>query len=61
MAKKIASTGLGYGHLDTVFSRDGADALVAVLKEQFNGKPRVTKDKKIVHSLVTHFMKKYKQ
>ena len=58
MAKKMAASGLGYGHLETVFNRDGSDGLVAVLKENFNNKPRVTKDKKIINSVIAHFQSK---
>ena len=55
MSRKIAASGLGYGHLETVFFRDGADALVAVLREQFQNKPRVANEKKILNNLIIHF------
>ena len=61
MARKIAPAGLGYCHLDFVYTRDGPDGLIALLKEDFNGKLRVSKDKRIHRSLISHFADKQGQ
>lgn len=55
MATKIAESGLGFQHLQLAFQRGGADGLELVLKEKFNGKVRVTANKRILFNIVNYF------
>lgn len=55
MATKIAKSGLGFHHLQLAFQRGGADGLELVLKEKFNGKVRVTANKRILFNIVNYF------
>ncbi len=52
MAKRIASSGLKYGHLKFQVRENGYDGLEALLKKQTSqDKPRVTKEKRIIKKL----------
>ena len=56
MIKKIASSDLTYKHLCLAYKRGGPDGLKAVLTEKAAlGKPRVTKNKSVLNSIVAHF------
>ena len=55
MVRKIALS--GYKHLLLAHKRSGRDGLIAVLTEKFNGKPRVTKNKKVLAKISAHFEK----
>ena len=48
---KLASSGLEMSHLLLAFQRGGSNALEAVLTENVAGKPRVTKNKRILHAI----------
>ena len=56
MAKKIAGSGLTYGHLQCVFGRGGSEELEILLRSQDNGKVRVTKKDKIISNICKHFL-----
>ncbi len=52
MAKRIASSGLAYGHLKFQVRENGYDGLEALLKKQTSqDKPRVTKERRIIKKL----------
>ena len=55
MVDKAASSGLTYDHLKTVFVRDGELGLRALFAEEVNGKVPVTKNNKIITSLIQYF------
>lgn len=55
MAEKAASSGLTYRHLQIAFMRQGDSGLKLVLGEKFGGKVRVTKNARIVSSIIDHF------
>ena len=57
MVQKIASSGLSYKHLLLAHKRSGRDGLIAVLTEKFNGKPRITKNKKVLAKISAHLEK----
>ena len=61
MVKKITAAGLGKCHLDLVYKRGGPDGLVAISKDDFSGKSRVTKDKRIDLSSISHLSDKQGQ
>lgn len=64
IAEKIAGTGISYQHLDDIFEKFGAKALIGLLSlppasnATANKSPRVTKTKRILASIVEHFEKK---
>ncbi len=52
MAKRIASSGLAYGHLKFQVRENGYDGLEALLKKQTSqDKPRVTKERRVIKKL----------
>ena len=55
MAAKAASTGLTYRHLYIAFQRQGQQGIKALLGEPFSGSVRVTKNTRVISSLVNHF------
>ena len=55
MIDKAAGSGLTYEHMMVVFTRDGDIGLYSLLSEEFNGKPRVTKNKTIIASVTQYF------
>ena len=58
MAEKAASSGLKYRHLQLAYMRQGDSGLKSVLGEKFGGKVRVTKNARILTTLVGHFSSK---
>ncbi|XP_063412530.1 uncharacterized protein LOC134722744 [Mytilus trossulus] len=56
MLNKIAKSGLRLNHLILAGNRGGVDGIRELLTEQIDGKPRVTKDKKILDSISEHIM-----
>ena len=55
MVTKIADSGLGMQHLQLAFQRGGADGLELRLKEKFDGKARVTANRRILSQIVNYF------
>ncbi|CAC5392636.1 unnamed protein product [Mytilus coruscus] len=55
MVRKMAKSGLEQRHLILANEREGSDGVANLLSELFWGKPRVTKDRKIIAS-VTSFI-----
>ena len=55
MAEKAASSGLSFHHLQLAFQRNGVDGLQNILKEKFNGKPRVTANARILSKVCNFF------
>ena len=55
MAEKAASTGLTYQHLQLSFERNGEMGIKSLLSETFEGITRVTKDKKVISSIIGYF------
>ncbi|XP_077990944.1 uncharacterized protein LOC144445275 [Glandiceps talaboti] len=56
MAEKIAKSGLTFGHLNTAFMEDEQFGLTRLLSEiQPDGKPRVTKTKRIIRNIASYF------
>jgi len=55
MAEKVASSGLTLAHLQLAFQRGAADGISNVLMERFQGKPRVTKNKRVVANMCNFF------
>lgn len=51
MADKMAACGLSLNHLQLAFRRGGADGLSSILTEKFEGKARVTANKRIITSI----------
>lgn len=58
MAKQIAGSGLSFHHLRLASQRDNEDGIKNLLTETFNGKPRVTKSKRIINNLAVYFLNK---
>ena len=56
MIDKAAESGLRYRHLKVAFQRDGEDGVRAIFSEKYNGKARVTAQKKIIKT-VSEFLK----
>ncbi|CAC5362774.1 unnamed protein product [Mytilus coruscus] len=56
MLNKIARSGLRLNHLILAGNRGGVGGVRELLTEQFDGKPRVTKDQKILDSISKHIM-----
>ena len=56
MAKKIAGSGLTYGHLQCVFGRGGSEELEILFRSQDEGKVRVTKKDEIISRICKHFL-----
>ena len=55
MAEKASSSGLTYRHLQIAFKREGESGLKAVLGEKFGGVVRVTKNARVILSLINYF------
>ena len=55
MADKIAGSGLSLHHLQLSFERGGGDGLISILSDHVNGKPRVTKNRRIISQLSNYF------
>lgn len=55
MATKIADSGLGMQHLQLAFQRGGTDGLELILKKKFDGKARVTANRRILSQIVNCF------
>ena len=56
MAHKMAESGLAYEDLKDAYKKEGAQGLERVLKqEREDGKPRVTKHKRVINTVVNHF------
>ena len=56
---KMAESGLVYQDLVEVYEKEGEEGLEGVLQErQENGKPRVTKDRRIINTIFNHFKHK---
>ena len=56
---KMAESGLVYQDLVEVYEKEGEEGLEGVLKERLeNGKPRVTKDRRIINTIFNHFKHK---
>ena len=55
MAEKAASSGLTYRHLQIACNRQGESGLKSLLGEKFNGLVRVTKNTRVISSLLHHF------
>ena len=55
MAEKAASTGLTYRHLHLAFQRQGELGIKALFGEPFSGSVRVSKNARVISSLVKHF------
>ncbi|KAL9958595.1 hypothetical protein ACROYT_G035629 [Oculina patagonica] len=55
MAEKAASSGLNFHHLQLSFQRNGIDGVLNVLKEKFDGKPRVTTHNRILSKTRSFF------
>ena len=56
---KMAESGLVYQDLVEIYEKKGEEGLEGVLKErQENGKPRVTKDRRIINTIFNHFKHK---
>ena len=56
MAKKIAGSGLTYGHLQCVFGRGGSEELEILFRSQDEGKVRVIKKDEIISRICKHFL-----
>lgn len=56
MMEKIAGSGLSYQHLKLSFERNGSQGVESLFKEQTNGKPRVTRCKKIISAVCNYFL-----
>lgn len=56
MPEKIAASGLCYQHLKLSFERNGYDGIESLFKELIDGKPRVTRCKKIISAVFQHFL-----
>lgn len=58
MVKKIASSGLSLQHLKLTITRNGLEGLTQLFKEKLSdGKPRVTKLKRIIETVFTYLNK----
>ena len=55
MIEKAASSGLTFHHLKVAFVRNGETGLRSLFCEEFQGKPRVTKNTKIIASVIQYF------
>lgn len=53
----MATSGLGFPHLQMAFKKDGENGLSELLKENTNNKPRVTSNRKILDAVVSFFKK----
>ena len=54
MMGKIAASGLSYDHLRLAFDRGGGDGVRTLLRETYNGQPRVTNHQSVLKALVDH-------
>ncbi|XP_063399567.1 uncharacterized protein LOC134684234 [Mytilus trossulus] len=55
MVRKMAKSGLEQRHLILANEREGSDGVANLLSELFFGKPRVTKNRKIISSVTSYF------
>lgn len=55
MAEKVAASGLTLEHLQLAYSRGGLDAISNVLIEKFDGRVRVTRNKRVIKSICSYF------
>ena len=55
--RKIAGSGLQYGHLKCMYARNGIDGLTAVFKSKIGKGHRVTNTQRIILSVCDHFEK----
>ena len=59
MAQKIAGSGLSYSHLKELYLKFGTKGLLAILSMPHSRstatKPRVTRTKRILHAIASHF------
>ena len=53
--KKNASSGLKFDHMKLAYMRGGAEGVRGVMSEKFNGRPRVTSNKRILKSVSDYF------
>ena len=51
MAEKVASSGLTIAHLQLAYQKGAADGISNVLMERFQGKPRVTRNKRVAANI----------
>ena len=56
MMETIVGSGLSSQHLKLSFERNGSQGVESLFKEQANGKPRVTRCKKIISAVCNHFL-----
>lgn len=61
MIKKIALSGSTYDDLKLIFINQGKEALHNFFTELVNSKPRITKDKKIIQTIIEHFKSNEKE
>ena len=61
MISKIADAGISYQHMNNVFGRGGDSGLRSFLGKTVNGKLRVTKNRRVIDSLVAHFTQSARQ
>lgn len=55
MAEKVSASGLTLEHLQLAYSRGGVDAISNVLIEKFDGRARVTSNKRVIRSICSYF------
>ncbi|KAJ7386153.1 hypothetical protein OS493_012500 [Desmophyllum pertusum] len=55
MADKISASGLSLDHLQLAYSRGGVDGLTNVLTEKFQGKPRVSTNKRVIKTTICSY------
>lgn len=55
MAEKVSASGLTLEHLQLAYSRGGVDAISNVLIEKFDGRARVTSNKRVIRVFVVTF------
>lgn len=58
MAGKAAASGLTLHHLKLAFQRGGVDGLSHILREKFDGKPRVTANRRVLTQICKYFQSK---
>ena len=52
---EVSASGLTLEHLQLAYSRGGVDAISNVLIEKFNGRARVTSNKRVIKSICSYF------
>ena len=55
MAETVSASGLTLEHLQLVYSRGGVDAISNVLLEKFDGRARVTSNKRVITNICSYF------